>query len=1167
MIKSILLILLISNVLYNGGLLRSQSFINPSEFEFPQQQTGTSSPAKPFVFLNDSESPVIINPEDISLNGKNALTTNLSVMTYNIEADDGNWPGRFAYILDGLREMDVDIIGFQEIIQRANLDNQAMQIADSLGFYYYFDSVDDESSVQRYGNAIVSRYPILETNYRALEPLNRFRTAIHVKLDVYGNTVDVYNTHLHHRMLDSHIRIIQINDFLDFIEETNNGSYIFITGDFNANPDWEEMQLMYDDFKDVYPIFHENHLDPEHATLNHRVGHQMRRIDYVFFNKASLDDILPLSAEIVLNDVHEDEDMESDHFGVLAHFKLKADDTHFELLKPDQIIELLPGDSIVTEVIFKPHNTGLKEVVLNFAVDSADISGTAFDATITEFPWTEDFQDITDDDLPFGWMAMEGDWQITDTDFAGGQSPELFFGGLSEDESYAMVRTPPLQTQGLDSLTVTFKHSMVENPEYENYSLKLLSIADEQQYIVAQWDNPGNFTSEENTFTIYSENHGVGASMFFLAWHFSGQEDDINYWAIDDIEVNALPALAITPGEFNFGELQVNFQSDSVKFSLTNIGGGFINIQPADIEITGPDNEAFTLYNLSESVILGHSDTAFVYVAFTPQNVGEMSAVLNIAEKNIPLSGKSFDPTITELPWLEDFSAQVQGGVPRGWVSDTRNWETFMLSNAGGTPPEMVFWWEPEKTGRFYLKTPEIITHDLDTLLLSFKYRVRNFQQPGIYTLSVIAIADGQEYIINEWVDPDFIASTEFLGIIDSENHGLGAESFRLAWVFDGATNNIVSWDFDDILLEEPPNEPVPFVSPDSNDFGAHPLNSTTDPVGFTLYNRGKAKWIINPDDINITGEDASQFILQTPSETIELGLLESETVLVSFSPDSPGLKNATLQIGDDINVSLSGWGNDPGDYFIYSDFSIPGFTNVEGFREIPGWAQGLTATDLSNQGEFGGTVLQLEYDLDVVNDFTSYWLWAFPSANISGHDEMVIYIKADEPISDVRIQMFDTDGIQGTDGASYTYIDIDTDWQGVNLPVEDFLTMDWANNLPDMSKIQRIDITFEKGSTVPSQNKVYIDLVGFISQVSSETNLSHSLSFQMFPNPASQKVTLFSPEKVTISIFDINGKELLTKKSQQEQTILDISGLKSGIYMVRIQNYLGTMVKKLSVL
>ena len=269
---------------------------------------------------SEGNSPASENADvsDVSPKEENEL----SVLTLNIYHDRNNWPERLPLILQEVRGLDPDIISLQEVIQKADLDNQAKVMADSLGYNYYFTSVDDESSDKRYGNAILSRYPIEESHGEKLKPYDDSRTAAHVRVEAGGEMIDVYNTHLHHMEENSDIRKEQISGLFDFIEETSGEEPVFLMGDFNANPDWEEISQLRDKFQDVYTVFHDDHLDSVHSTLNYHLGHEKRRIDHIYFNRAESHQIIPRKAEIVLNEEGPDGNYPSDHFGVYAEFSI-----------------------------------------------------------------------------------------------------------------------------------------------------------------------------------------------------------------------------------------------------------------------------------------------------------------------------------------------------------------------------------------------------------------------------------------------------------------------------------------------------------------------------------------------------------------------------------------------------------------------------------------------------------------------------------------------------------------------------------------------------------------------------------------------------------------------------------------------------------------------------
>jgi endonuclease/exonuclease/phosphatase family metal-dependent hydrolase len=245
-----------------------------------------------------------------------------SVLTYNIWHDQRDWPARKAMMLAEIRELNPDIIGLQEVLQRETLPNQAETLARELGYEYTFSTTDPPDRAHRYGNAILSRHPVLATDMRLLNPRDDYRTAAHMRVNINGLVVDVYNTHLHHTRDGGAIRREQIEDLLDFVESTREGTDVILMGDFNANPDWPELQLVTADYIDTFAMFVDDPLSEDHATLNWHIGHSKRRIDYVFQHRASMDSFRPVNSRIVLTEPDETGEVwASDHFGVMTWFQ------------------------------------------------------------------------------------------------------------------------------------------------------------------------------------------------------------------------------------------------------------------------------------------------------------------------------------------------------------------------------------------------------------------------------------------------------------------------------------------------------------------------------------------------------------------------------------------------------------------------------------------------------------------------------------------------------------------------------------------------------------------------------------------------------------------------------------------------------------------------------
>jgi endonuclease/exonuclease/phosphatase family metal-dependent hydrolase len=1151
-----------------GGALA----VTPDSYPFPDQQIFQSSAPQVFSIENVGNAPLLLSPAQIRLESQGAQSAPISIMTYNIWFDSQNWPARFNYMLSEIRQVNPDVICLQEVIQRANLPNQAASMADSLGYHYVFSSRDPVGSATRFGNAILSRYPIVATNSVALAPLNDFRTALHIQIQVAGNTIDVYNTHLHNTAVGKHIRIQQIEHLKDFIADTQAGGFLFLCGDFNANPDWEEMELVYEDFTDTYTLFHENHLAPEHGTLNYHLDHQQRRIDYIFFGKQGAERIRPLNAEIFLDQPSPTGIWGSDHFAVRAAFSILSDVDDFVLenISADEV--LLPGESATVQVRFAPNTVGLKEIFLVVDTLEIPVSGLAFDARVLSFPWFEGFDGLPNGALPQGWSRTHPNWGAFNSNTAGGTAPEMNFWWQPITSGALRLTTPEILTPGLDSMQFSFKHRVRDFGAPGPFSLKVLAIAGGTEYLIQEWADPGNIDATEFETTLYRDEHGIGADTFQLAWVFEGTSSDITQWDLDDVSLRAGAAMGLSPGAANFGAVVLDEVSEPAVFTITNVGGDTLRIAPEDILITGPDAAAFVLVNLEEEAVLAAGESATVSVSFAPVSEGLQEAALQVKHFSRALSGEGFDPTVRTLPWIEGFDGLAGGGLPVGWNADAENWGAFNANNAGGTAPEMTFWWQPESQGVFPLLSPKVQTGDLDSLRFSFKYRVRNFGSPGIYTLKVVTIVDGEQRLIAEWVNPAFIGATEFSTILTQAAHGLGDENLRFAWIFDGQTDNITQWDIDDILLDTLPGAPSLALSAGALDFGNQETGSTSAPQTITISNSGGGELVLQPEDIRIEpGADADDFILTNITEEITLSAFQSVAVTVAFAPTTSGPKQAILKIADQ-DVVLTGTAVEPSPYFVYSDFTIVlngrEYTNVGGFREVAGFSAGnMTALDQPGIGEYGDVAVELTYNTGLTANRSVYYMWAFPPVNLSAFNRIVLIARAETPATSVKINLQDTQGVGGTNGGSETFIDIGTDWTLFDIPVTDFDLAPWATTPPNMAAIQKIDMEFVHNLTAPAANKVWIDLVGlyFDPTVSSTEAAIEKPVFQLFPNPAQSHIWVQTEEAGRLEIWSVSGRLLKAERILSGGNLpVSVSDLPAGVYFVRFHHSGGQAVKKL---
>lgn len=244
----------------------------------------------------------------------------ISLVTLNLYHDKADWPKRLPLILAELRRLNPDVIALQEVIGRENLRNQAQSLADALGYEYAFSSVDPESQPQRYGNAILTRRPILAQHWTRLEPSDDSRTALHLRIAVGDRVLNVYTTHLHWTDGGGAIRQRQVADLMRFIAATADGAPSLVAGDFNAIAAAPELKALTGGFADAYGSLHPDEAaDPKSNSTLNLSYYPPKRIDHVFLQRGVL---VPESAAVVLDRPDNEGHWPSDHYGVEVRFRL-----------------------------------------------------------------------------------------------------------------------------------------------------------------------------------------------------------------------------------------------------------------------------------------------------------------------------------------------------------------------------------------------------------------------------------------------------------------------------------------------------------------------------------------------------------------------------------------------------------------------------------------------------------------------------------------------------------------------------------------------------------------------------------------------------------------------------------------------------------------------------
>lgn len=237
------------------------------------------------------------------------------VATFNIWHDMGDWTARQPLLVEALRAADADVIALQEVLEDAGkgLPNQADTLARALGGYsVLFFSTDPHGAPRRYGNAILSRLPVLAEAARKLEPLNDYRTALRVRVRAFGRPIDIVNTHLAWQDDAGPVRARQISDLLSWLPAP--GVPLVVMGDFNAPlSDAGLASLTSPRFEAALPR------ESVATTLNPAKGHRGRVIDHIFVER----EWLTVSDARIIGDQPTNGEYPSDHFGVAATLGLR----------------------------------------------------------------------------------------------------------------------------------------------------------------------------------------------------------------------------------------------------------------------------------------------------------------------------------------------------------------------------------------------------------------------------------------------------------------------------------------------------------------------------------------------------------------------------------------------------------------------------------------------------------------------------------------------------------------------------------------------------------------------------------------------------------------------------------------------------------------------------
>lgn len=188
----------------------------------------------------------------------------------------------FDIIADTIKKCEADIIGLQEICdegQDADYQSQAKIIAEKLGYhYYYFAEAIRLEGGNPYGNAIISRYPIISAETIAIpDPEIKKYDGYYETRCLLKATIDVRNGL---NVLVSHFGLNpdEQENAVETVFSNMPREHCVLMGDFNMEPDNQILNPIMQSLQDTAKVFSTYKLSFPSDTPK-------VKIDYIFVSK------------------------------------------------------------------------------------------------------------------------------------------------------------------------------------------------------------------------------------------------------------------------------------------------------------------------------------------------------------------------------------------------------------------------------------------------------------------------------------------------------------------------------------------------------------------------------------------------------------------------------------------------------------------------------------------------------------------------------------------------------------------------------------------------------------------------------------------------------------------------------------------------------------------
>ncbi|MDD2635548.1 MAG: T9SS type A sorting domain-containing protein [Bacteroidales bacterium] len=203
------------------------------------------------------------------------------------------------------------------------------------------------------------------------------------------------------------------------------------------------------------------------------------------------------------------------------------------------------------------------------------------------------------------------------------------------------------------------------------------------------------------------------------------------------------------------------------------------------------------------------------------------------------------------------------------------------------------------------------------------------------------------------------------------------------------------------------------------------------------------------------------------------------------------------------------------------------------------------------------------EYQLTlVITPYLNAFGTPIPQSQVTDDTSLVVIVLPPAPVAD-----FTANPTTTTAGTPITFTDNST-----NNPTS--WIWSFAGGIPATSTDQNPTVTYAVEGVYDVSLVVANDggsdeitKSGYIT-IDNGTSINESIyqKVKIYPNPASQQITIEADELISVSILDILGKVVLSLDANSTKEVIDISGLGKANYFVKITTTEGEITKSIAI-